>query len=94
MVLQPKQLFSQMKKQPVAVCSVCGGFGYNTRNIGERCGNPEGGRRCRGVRARATDSASWMRSPWCAGTGRWGDAECTHCFTFPRFYAVSTRFLD
>lgn len=81
MHLRPKQLFSPTKKQPVAVCTACGAFGYNTRNIGERCGKPEGGRRCMGVRGRASDSENWVRCPKCAGTGRCGDAECTHCLS-------------
>jgi DnaJ-class molecular chaperone len=79
MHLRPRSLFTQTKQQPVAVCTACGAFGYNTRNIGARCGKPDGGRRCMGVRARATDSENWVRCPKCAGTGRIGDDRCDHC---------------
>jgi DnaJ-class molecular chaperone len=78
---RPRSLYTQAKQQPVAVCTACGAFGYNTRNIGERCGKPLGGRRCMGVRARATDSQNWVRCPKCAGTGRFGDEPCGHCLS-------------
>jgi hypothetical protein len=52
-------MYYQAKQQPVAVCTVCGAFGYSTRYIGERCGKPDGGRRCMGIRVRVTDVADW-----------------------------------
>jgi hypothetical protein len=73
-------MYAQTKPQPVAVCTVCGAFGYSTRNIGVRCGKPNGGRRCMGIRGRATDRSNWMKCPQCDGTGRCGDDECTRCF--------------
>jgi len=73
-------MFYQPKQQPVAVCTVCGAFGYSTRYIGERCGKPAGGRRCMGVRARATDEENWRRCPKCGGTGRHNGDECNVCW--------------
>lgn len=91
MQLRPKALFTPTKERPVAVCTVCGAFGYNTRNIGARCGKPEGGRRCMGVRARATDSDNWVRCPKCASTGRLGDDQCDHCAGSGWLYARRTQ---
>ena len=73
-------MLTQPKQQPVAVCTVCGSFGYSTRYIGERCGKPNGGRRCAGIRARVSPD-SWKRCPRCNGTGQSEDAaECTFCW--------------
>jgi hypothetical protein len=71
-------MLSQPKQQPVAVCTVCGSFGYSVRYIGERCGKPDGGRRCVGIRARAAPE-NWKRCPKCDGAGRLEDDECGHC---------------
>ena len=67
------------KQQPVAVCTECGAFGYSMRNIGERCGKPDGGRRCMGVRGRATDWANWKECPKCRATGRHEGEACGLC---------------
>jgi len=72
-------MFRQAKQQPVAVCTVCGAFGYSVRYIGERCGKPDGGRRCAGIRARANSPESWRLCPRCSGTGRLEDGECGCC---------------
>jgi DnaJ-class molecular chaperone len=72
-------MIRQSKQQPVAVCTVCGAFGYSVRNIGERCAKPDGGRRCIGVRARASGPESWKLCPRCEGTGRVEDDECNFC---------------
>lgn len=72
-------MFQQIKQQPVAVCTKCGTFGYSTRYIGERCGRPEGGSRCSGIRTRATDNDNWKRCPKCSGTGRYDNNECGLC---------------
>lgn len=72
-------MFYQTKPQPVAVCTVCGSFGYSTRYIGERCGKPDGGRRCAGIRARATERENWKQCPKCNGTGRYESDECNLC---------------
>jgi len=72
-------MFRQQKQQPVAVCTVCGSFGYSVRYIGERCGKPDGGRRCVGIRARATSPENWKLCPKCAGSGRLEDHECSFC---------------
>jgi DnaJ-class molecular chaperone len=73
-------MFVRSKERPVAVCSVCGAFGYSIRYIGERCGKPDGGRRCAGVRT-ATDPQNWRQCPTCAGTGRVEDDECRSCWS-------------
>ena len=73
------QMYYQKKQQPVAVCTQCGAFGYSTRYIGERCGKPCGGRRCMGVRGRATDWADWKECPNCGGTGHYEGNECSRC---------------
>jgi hypothetical protein len=62
-------MYEPKKQQPVAVCTECGAFGYTMRYIGERCGKPQGGNRCAGVRGRATDWSQLegvpeMRSHW------------------------------
>jgi hypothetical protein len=72
-------MFAQPKQRPVAVCTVCGTFGYSVRYIGERCGKPDGGRRCAGIRAAAPDPQDWRQCPRCAGTGRLEDHECHFC---------------
>ena len=72
-------MFYQTKQQPVAVCTVCRAFGYSTRYIGERCGKPDGGNRCAGIRARATDPENWKQCPKCSGTGRTENGECNLC---------------
>ena len=72
-------MYYQKKQQPVAVCTVCGAFGYSTHYIGQRCGKPDGGRRCMGVRARASDEANWKQCPKCSGTGRDETSECNIC---------------
>ena len=72
-------MYYQMKEQPVAVCTVCGAFGYSTRYIGERCGKPDGGRRCTGIRGRATDPDDWKRCPKCGGTGHYERSGCSLC---------------
>jgi hypothetical protein len=72
-------MIRQAKQQPVAVCTVCGSFGYSTRYIGERCGKPDGGRRCAGIRARATSPDEWKQCPRCEGTGRLENEECGFC---------------
>jgi DnaJ-class molecular chaperone len=71
-------MFSQPKQQPVAVCTVCGAFGYSIRYIGERCGRPDGGRRCAGIRARVA-AENFKRCPKCNGTGRLESDECGFC---------------
>jgi hypothetical protein len=73
-------MFAQAKQRPVAVCTVCGAFGYSVRYIGERCGKPDGGRRCTGIRA-ATEPQDWSQCPKCAGTGRCEDNECNLCWS-------------
>ena len=70
---------SKKQQQPVAVCTECGAYGHNMRNIGERCGKPNGARRCAGVRARATASAHWRECPKCAATGLDDGNECNVC---------------
>lgn len=72
-------MYYQKKQQPVAVCTVCGAFGYSTHYIGQRCGKPDGGRRCMGVRARASDEANWKQCLKCSGTGRDESSECNAC---------------
>jgi len=67
------------KQKPVAVCTECGAYGYSVRNIGERCGKPYGGRRCAGVRARATDPTNWKECPRCGATGHHEGEECSLC---------------
>ncbi len=69
----------QKKERPVAVCTVCGALGHTLRNIGERCGKPYGGKRCLGVRGRATDWADWRECPRCNGTGYDAGNECPLC---------------
>ena len=83
-------MYYQMKEQPVAVCTVCGAFGYSTRYIGERCGKPDGDRRCIGVRGRATDPADWKRCPKCGGTGRYEGNECGLCLNKGLLYVRRT----
>ena len=77
--MEEREMFYQTKQQPVAVCTACGAYGYSTRYIGERCGKPDGGGRCRGIRARATDPANWKQCPKCSGTGRYENNECNVC---------------
>jgi len=83
-------MYYPAKQQPVAVCTVCGAFGYTTSYIGVRCGKPDGGRRCPGVRARATDRADWKECPRCRGTGRGEDRECTFCLGRGWLYVRNT----
>jgi DnaJ-class molecular chaperone len=83
-------MFYQTKQQPVAVCTVCGAFGYSTRYIGERCGKPDGGRRCMGTRARATDPENWKQCPKCRGTGRYEGYECNVCLNSGWLYVRPT----
>jgi hypothetical protein len=80
----------QKKQQPVAVCTVCGAFGYTMRNIGERCGKPYGGRRCIGVRGRATDWANWKECPKCGATGLHEGNECNVCLKSGWLYVRPT----
>jgi len=70
---------AQPKERPVAVCTVCGAFGYSMRYIGERCGKPDGGRRCAGIRA-GTNPEDWRQCLRCEGTGRLEDGECHFCW--------------
>ena len=72
-------MYYQIKQQPVAVCTVCGAFGYSTHYIGSRCGKPDGGRRCSGIRARATERSDWKECLKCSGTGRGEVGECGFC---------------
>ena len=83
-------MHAQTKQHPVAVCTVCGAFGYSKQNIGERCGKPNGGRRCMGVRGRATDRSNWTQCPKCGGTGRDGNDECSRCFNRGWLYVRPT----
>jgi hypothetical protein len=83
-------MFNQKKERPVAVCTVCGAFGYSTRYIGERCGKPDWGRRCAGIRARATDPENWKLCPACDGTGRREGQECNLCLNRGWLYVRST----
>ena len=73
-------MLSTPKERPVAVCTVCRAFGYSVRHIGERCGKPDGGRRCMGIRA-ATQPEDWKQCPDCDGTGRREDGECKLCWS-------------
>jgi hypothetical protein len=81
---------SQRKQQPVAVCTQCGAFGYTVRYIGERCGKPNGGRRCMGVRGRATEGANWKECPKCGATGRQDGKECSMCLGSGWLYVHAT----
>ena len=74
-----EKMYEPKKQQPVAVCTECGAFGYTMRYIGERCGKPQGGNRCSGVRGRATDWSNWKECPKCAATGRYEGDECSMC---------------
>ncbi|MBA2689186.1 MAG: hypothetical protein H0U63_00080 [Burkholderiales bacterium] len=67
------------KQQPVAVCTVCGAFGYTRQYINERCGKQYGSRRCNGVRGRATDWENWKECPKCSATGHYDRQECAMC---------------
>ena len=84
-------MFSKPKQRPIAVCTVCGSFGYSMRYIGERCGKPDGGRRCAGIRAAAIDQENWRQCPRCDGTGRLEDYECTFCWNRGWLYVRRTE---
>jgi DnaJ-class molecular chaperone len=73
-------MYNQKKQQPVAVCSVCGAFGYSRQHINERCGKQYGARRCMGVRKSASDWDNWKECPKCSASGRYDGEECNMCY--------------
>ena len=67
------------REKPVAVCAVCGKYGYVLSVIGERCGWRYNNKRCKGVWGSAVNVEDWEECDICGGTGRGKKDACVSC---------------
>jgi hypothetical protein len=61
---------------PVAVCTKCGDFTYDTAQINRKCGT---GKRCKGVYGSALNKDDWTNCSRCKNTGQMFGATCLAC---------------
>jgi len=57
------------KRQPIAVCTVCGKYSYNATSINKPCGNRIDKKKCTGVYGSALAKNDWQPCPYCNQTG-------------------------
>jgi hypothetical protein len=67
------------RKQPIAVCTVCGAVSYNATLINGPCGRLASGKRCRGVNGSALKVDDWKECASCACSGMNGGVSCERC---------------
>jgi hypothetical protein len=61
---------------PVAVCTECGDFTYDTAQIDRKCGS---GKRCKGVYGSSVNKDDWEKCGRCENTGQMFGAPCLAC---------------
>ena len=70
---------TELKPQPVAVCTRCGAVSYSTEMISGQCAQVTAGKRCTGVIGGAPSKDDWEACPACQSTGQNGKTRCGQC---------------
>ena len=75
----PRPMTMEKRGRPVAVCSICGFFEYQSQLINDRCGVRHDGRRCKGALINALAPEDWKACEDCDATGSRDGSECMAC---------------
>lgn len=70
---------SEKKRRPVAMCTRCGAFVYETAQIDQLCTKRPNGKRCLGAFGSSLLVAGWNECPECQATGVSNHERCREC---------------
>ena len=71
---------TELKAQPVAICTRCGAVSYSTEMVGGQCAQVTVGKRCTGVIGSAANQLDWEPCPTCKGIGQNDKFPCGLCY--------------
>lgn len=69
---------TELKPQPVAICTRCGAVSYSTEMISGQCAQVTAGKRCTGVIG-SVAKVDWEECPACLATGTRNEKPCGQC---------------
>lgn len=70
---------TELKPQPVAICTRCGAVSYSTQMISGQCSQVTAGKRCTGVIG-SVAKVDWEECPACLATGTRNEKPCGQCY--------------